>query len=311
MSDLPDLESLRLLVDVAELGSIGQAARAAGIAQPSATKRLAALERWAGVPLLLRTHRGSPLTDDGRVVVGWAIRLLGAADEFQHSLVALREARAAQLRVAASMTVAEALLPRWLHHLRMTYPDIRVGLTVINSTEVARLVLADEGIDVGFVEGPTVPEGLDSLVVGHDQLIVVVAPGHRWARRRQPLEPTELAGTRLVVREVGSGTRETLERALADLDPLPPELALGSNAAVKGAAMAGTAPAVLSRYAVEMELAAKLLVAIPVRGLTLSRTLRAVWPRGRRLTGSATALLQAIAHSGRAERAESGGPAEP
>ncbi|MEV0811271.1 LysR family transcriptional regulator [Micromonospora sp. NPDC050200] len=294
MSSLPDLESLRLLVHVAELGSLGKAAQAMGMTQPSASNRLAALERRVQVPLVVRTPRGSMLTDDGRVVVSWALRLLAAADEFHGSLTALRAARAAQLHVAASMTVAEALLPRWLHILRQRELDVRVGLTVTNSTEVARLLLVDGRIDLGFVEGPTIPDGLDHRIVGHDELIVVVAPHHPWSRRRRPLQAAELAGTRLVVREAGSGTRETLELALRGLDPLPPHLALGSNAAVKGAAIAGTAPAVLSRHAVEADLTTGQLVAVPVADLSLHRILRAVWPRGRRLTGSATALLQAV-----------------
>lgn len=297
MTVLPDLLSLRLLVAVAELGSVGQAARSMGMTQPSASKRLAALERQVRLPLLTRTPRGSILTDDGNVVVTWALRLLAAADEFHSSLVAMRHARAAQLRIAASMTVAEALLPQWLHNLAQREPDVRVGLTVVNSTEVARMLLSDDSVDIGFVEGPTVPDGLHHRVVGHDHLVVVVAPQHLWARLDRPLRPSELARTRLVVREQGSGTRETLELALRDLDPVPPHLALGSNAAVKGAAMTGTAPAVLSRYAVEAELASGHVVTVPVEDLPLSRTLRAVWRRGRRLTGSATALLQAIDNS--------------
>ncbi len=297
MAELPDLLSLRLLVRVAELGSLGQAARSLGMTQPSASKRLAALERQVRLPLLTRTPRGSALTDDGVVVVTWAVRLLAAADEFHNSLAAMRHARAAHLRVAASMTVAEALLPRWLHSLSQREPDVQVGLTVVNSAEVARMLLSDDSVDIGFVEGPSVPDGLEHRVVGHDHLVVVVAPLHRWARLGRPLGAAELARTRLVVREEGSGTRETLELALRDLDPEPPHLALGSNAAVKGAAMNGTAPAVLSRYAVEAELATGHLVVVPVAGLPLSRSLRAVWPRGRRLTGSATALLQAIDNS--------------
>jgi DNA-binding transcriptional LysR family regulator len=294
---LPDLVSLRLLARVAELGSVGQAARTMGMSQPAASKRLGALERQVRLPLLTRTTRGSVLTDDGHVVVTWALRLLTAADEFHNSLAAMRFARAAHLRVAASMTVAEALLPRWLHSLAQREPDVQVGLTVVNSAEVARMLVSDDSVDIGFVEGPSVPDGLDHRIVGHDHLVVVVAPQHVWARLDRPLRPAELARTRLVVREQGSGTRETLELALHGLHPEPPHLALGSNAAVKGAAMTGTAPAVLSRYAVEAELATGHLVIVPVDDLPLGRDLRAVWPRGRRLTGSATALLQAIENS--------------
>lgn len=294
MGQSPDLESLRLLVLVAELGSVGKAARQLGIAQPSATKRLAALERRAKLPLLHRGPRGSTLTDDGKLVVAWAAQLMAAADEFQTSLASLRDNRVAQLRIASSMTIAEALLPRWLYDLRAAEPGVRVGLTVTNSTEVARLVLVDDQVDLGFVEGPGLTDGLSSRVVGHDELIVVVTPDHRWARRRRALTAAELAATPLVVREAGSGTRETLDRVLAKHDPVAPQLALGSNAAVKGAAVTGIAPAVLSRHAVEPELAAGTLTPVPVPDLPLHRRLRAVWPRGRRLTPPATTLLAVI-----------------
>jgi DNA-binding transcriptional LysR family regulator len=288
----PDLDSLRLLVLVDELGSVGQAARSMGISQPSASKRLATLERRAALGLLVRTTRGSRLTDDGRLVAAWAAQVLGAAERFQGNLRALRRDRLAELRVVSSLTVAEALLPRWLHELRLREPGMRVALTVANSAEVARVLAEDGGVAIGFVEGPSVPAGLSSRVIGHDLLVLVVAPGHAWADRTRPVTAPELATTPLVVREAGSGTRETLDRALRHLDRTAPRVALGSNAAVKGAAIAGEGAAVLSRYAVEMELAAGRLVAVPLAVAGLDRTLRAVWPRGRRLTGAADALLR-------------------
>ncbi|MET9338196.1 MULTISPECIES: LysR family transcriptional regulator [unclassified Nonomuraea] len=290
MSELPDLESLRLLVDAGELGSLGQAARAAGIAQPSASKRIARLERRLGVPLLERTPRGSALTAEGRMVAGWAAQVLAAAHELMRAVEAVRQGEAAQLHVAASMTVAEYLVPRWLGELQSREPDIQVGLDVMNSADVAARVLAEK-VELGFVEGPTVPDGLASRVVATDRLVVVVSPGHPWARRRTVLRVAELAATPLVVREPGSGTRETLDLAFAGQHVASPRLELGSNAAVKGAAQAGAAPAVLSGHAVEAEVATGRLVEVPLAGLNLVRNLRAVWRRGRSLTGPAATLL--------------------
>ncbi|RJL36101.1 LysR substrate-binding domain-containing protein [Bailinhaonella thermotolerans] len=290
MSEPPDLESLRLLVSVGELGSLGRAARAAGIAQPSASKRVAVLERRLGLPLLQRTPRGSALTPEGKMVADWAVQVLDAADELMRGVTALRERRRAELRVAASMTVAEYLVPRWLGEFQSRQPEVQVGLTVANSAEVARLV-GEGDLELGFVEGPGVPPGLESRVVGQDRLVVVVAPGHPWTRRRRALTPAELAATPLAVREAGSGTRETLARALYGHPAAPPRLELGSNAAVKGAVSAGVAPAVLSAYAVESEVAAGRLIEIPVDGIGLGRWLRAVWRRGRHLTGPAADLL--------------------
>ncbi|MBG0817216.1 LysR family transcriptional regulator [Planomonospora sp. ID82291] len=292
MSTLPDLESLRLLVDVERLGSLGQAARAAGIAQPSASKRIALLERRLGLTLLERTPRGSTLTSQGTMVAAWAAQVLAAAEELMRGAEAVRHARAAHLHIAASMTVAEYLLPRWLGELQSREPQVQVGLEVQNSAEVARLVGGEAGgIELGFVEGPSVPQGLASRVVAADRLVVVVAPGHPWARRRTPLLAAELAATPLVVRERGSGTRETLDRALAGHAVAAPRLELGSNAAVKGAARQGSAPAALSGYAVEGELATGRLAEVATAGIDLERRLRAVWRRGRPPTGPAAVLL--------------------
>ncbi|MFI6496152.1 LysR family transcriptional regulator [Nonomuraea typhae] len=309
MSALPDLDSLKLLVDVGELGSLGRAARASGIAQPSASKRIAQLERRLGLPLLERTPRGSALTDEGKMVAEWAAQVLSAAYELMRGAQAVRHGESAHLRVAASMTVAEYLVPRWLGEFQNREPDVQVGLDVVNSAEVAALVLAGASLDeaaktgaggavergraveLGFVEGPSVPDGLDARVVGTDRLVVVVAPGHPWARRRTVLRGAELAATPLVVRERGSGTRETLDVAFRGLHQASPRLELGSNSAVKGAASAGAAPAVLSGYAVEADLATGRLVEVPLAGLNLVRSLRAVWRRGRPLTGPAATLL--------------------
>ncbi|SDH49941.1 LysR family transcriptional regulator [Nonomuraea jiangxiensis] len=290
MSGLPDLDSLKLLVDVGELGSLGQAAKAAGIAQPSASKRVAHLERRLGLPLIERTPRGSTLTAEGRMVADWAAHVLAAAHELMRAVQAVRTSEAAHLRVASSMTVAEYLVPRWLGELQNREPDVQVGLDVVNSADVAARVLREE-VELGFVEGPQVPEGLASRVVGTDRLVVVVAPGHPWARRRTVLRGPELAATPLVVREPGSGTRETLDVAFTTLPRASPRLELGSNSAVKGAAQAGAAPAVLSGYAVEAEVATGRLVEVPLAGLNLVRSLRAVWRRGRPLAGPAATLL--------------------
>jgi DNA-binding transcriptional LysR family regulator len=290
MSALPDLDSLKLLVDVGELGSLGQAAKAAGIAQPSASKRIALLERRLGLPLLERTPRGSTLTSEGKMVAGWAAQVLAAAGELMRAVAAVRHREAAHLRVASSMTVAEYLVPRWLGELQNREPDVQVGLAVVNSTDVAARVLGEE-VELGFVEGPSVPDGLASRVVGTDRLVVVVAPEHPWARRRTALRGPELAATPLVVREPGSGTRETLDVAFRSLHQASPRQELGSNSAVKGAAQAGVAPAVLSGYAVEADVATGRLVEVPLAGLNLVRSLRAVWRRGRQLNGPAATLL--------------------
>jgi DNA-binding transcriptional LysR family regulator len=294
MSKTPDLDSLRLLVLIGERGSLGKAAAELGIAQPSASKRLSTLERQLDLVLVDRTKRGSALTPAGRVVWTWAQRVLDEVDGLLTGAEALRTRRDAELRVAASMTIAEHLMPTWIGELRRSEPGLYVGLQVTNSVTVGELV-HDGSVDLGFIESPSAPAGLSTRRVAKDRLVVIVAPTHPWARRRRPVTTADLVTVPLVVRERGSGTRETLERALhrAGAGQIMPLVELGSSAAVRGAVAAGTGPAVMSRLAVAADLAEGRLVELPTDGLDLQRTLRAVWPSGRRLIGPAAALLLA------------------
>ncbi|MFJ1607496.1 LysR family transcriptional regulator [Streptomyces sp. NPDC088253] len=285
---VPDLGALELLLAVARLGSLGRAARELGITQPAASSRIRSMERQLGVALVDRSPRGSRLTDAGALVTDWARRVVEAAEAFDAGAQALRDRRDSRLRVAASMTIAEYLLPGWLLALRAQRPDTAVSLLAGNSTAVAERLLAGEA-DLGFVEGLSVPAALDSTVIAHDRLIVVTAPGHPWARRRAPLAGAELAATPLILREEGSGTRQVLDAALGGL--ARPLIELSSTTAVKAAAVSGAGPAVLSELALGEELSAHRLVSIPLSDIQLRRALRAVWPTGHRPTGPARELL--------------------
>lgn len=292
MTSRPDLTALDLLVRVGETGSLGAAARAVGMAQPNASRSLSRLERQLGLALLVRTPGGSRLTTEGEVVVAWARDALAGVDRVVLGARSLAQQRAAHLGVAASLTVAEYLAPAWLARFRRTHPDLHVSLEVGNSAEVLARVARGE-VPVGFVESPTVPRSVSATTVARDALVVVVGPDHPWARRRAPLSPDDLIAGDLVLREAGSGTRETLVRALAQvgLELGPSRLELASTAAVKAAASAGAA-AVLSELAVTADLAIGQLVVVPVAGLDLTRALRAVWLPDRRPAGAAADLVR-------------------
>jgi molybdate transport repressor ModE-like protein len=288
---VPDLGALELLLAVARHGSLGRAAREVGITQPAASSRIRSMERQLGVALVDRSPRGSRLTDAGALVTDWARRVVEAAEAFDAGVQALRGRRDSRLRVAASMTIAEYLLPGWLIALRAGLPDTAVSLQAGNSAAVAGQLLAGDA-DLGFVEGLAIPDGLDGVVVARDRLAVVTAPSHPWARRRAALDPAELAATPLILRERGSGTRQVLDAALSAYGGLArPLLELASTTAVKAAAVSGAGPAVLSELAITEELASRRLVAVPVAGMPLARDLRAVWPAGHRPTGPARDLL--------------------
>src|SRR6201985_683480 len=136
-----DLVPFDLLLSVARLGSLGLAATEHGISQPAASTRISRLERQLGVPLIDRSPRGSRLTPDGELVAGWAQAAVDAAAALDAGVTSLRQRGAAVLHVAASMTVAEYLLPGWLSALRARDPHTAVALTAGNSADVAAAVL--------------------------------------------------------------------------------------------------------------------------------------------------------------------------
>lgn len=293
MTRLPDLEDLAVLVLVANTGSIGQAAAALGISQPSVSRRMTNLERRLRVPPLLhRSRRGTSLTPTGRVVVDWASTLLAAADNFTRSVETLRNQRTASVRAGVSMTIGEHHAPGWVAALHHRAPELVVSLIVNNSTQVAELVESG-GADIGFVESPTVRRTLHRRRLGWDQLAVAVPPDHIWARRQRPISVEDLAATPLLVREPGSGTRETVQTALQEAGlELSAGLVMASNTALKSAALAGMGPVVLSDLALAGELASGQLVQVPVAELPLRRPLSAVWRRGEQLPPGVTTLLK-------------------
>jgi molybdate transport repressor ModE-like protein len=299
-----DLGALRALREVGRRGSIAAAAAVLGVSQQALSARMRTLERTTGVTLLARSPGGSHLTEQGSLVVGWAEDVLDAADRLEAGLRSIRSGVSHRLAIAASQTIAEHLVPHWLVELRNTEqasaertPTV-VELTVANSTRVIELV-RDVKVRLGFIETPHLPADLVTAHLRDDEMLVVTAPAHPWARRRRPLSLTEIAETALVMREAGSGTRDTLTDHLAAQDPpLRPVIAmeLGTSAAVRSAIAAGVGPGVLSRLAVRDDLVLGRLVAVEVAGPPLTRQLTAVWradhdplpPEGQRLLAVAT-----------------------
>lgn len=274
---LENLDTLALLVSVVELGSFSQGGARHGISQPAASMRIANLERRMQIVLLERSTTGCQPTTAGAAVVEWSRELLSNAHRMGRAVQALRD-RDGGVTIAASLTIAEHLLPNWLAVLHAEHPESSFRVTVANSAAVIDTV-RDGRAMIGFIETPAPTTGLHRRVVARDELVVAVASRHPWTKRRTPLEPHHIAATPMVLREHGSGTRSTLEAALEQvgLQLVTPILELASTAAIRNAVAAGVAPTIISNLAIADDVAAGRLKIIATTGADLTRSLVAVW----------------------------------
>jgi DNA-binding transcriptional LysR family regulator len=287
----PDLLSLDLLASVAELGSFGRVARRHGLSQPAVSIRMRDLETRLGVALFERGPSGTRMSGEGRVITDAARRVLAEVAALEALVGGLRDHVSDRVRVAASLTVGEYLLPGWLRDLTSDSPHVALSLDVVNSSQVVSHV-RERRADLGFVEGAWEgASGLNDRVVGRDRLVIVVSRKHPWASRRRALRAEELAAVDLVTREPGSGTREVLEAALAGVGGVHTHVELGSTGALLGAARTGRDPVVLSEIAVREDLVAGRLVEVATEGLDLTREFRAIWRRDENLGRLARQLL--------------------
>lgn len=273
-----DLVSLRLLSAVAGARSISGASRSVGISQQAASARLRQLEHRLGVSLLQREPRGTALTPQGILAAQWASEVVEAADRFAAGMAALRDRRE-PLSVASSLTVAEYLLPRWLMTARARPSGSvrQLSVTATNSTGVIELVTTGSH-RLGFIESPQDIGALEAITVARDELVVVTAPTHPWARRGQ-VSLRVLASTPLVSRELGSGTRLNADQTMteAGFPPAPPLLEMPTTAGIRTAVASGAGAAILSILAVRDDITAGRLVRIRVRDLRFIRDLRAIY----------------------------------
>lgn len=310
----PDLRALRALTLIAAEESISAASARLGMSQQAVSLRIRGLEAALNVQLLTRSARGSHLTPTGELVVGWAAPMLAAVDDFSAASASLRAQRIRTLRIAASLTIAEHLLPEWVARWRIALADGDrhhdagrdedrpvAHLTAANSTAVIESVRAGT-VDLGFIETPRVPDDLGSVTIGRDTIELVVPRDHPWEGPGR-VNPAELSQTGLVLREPGSGTRQALEDALEGAGlPLSAEPAavIPTTLGVRSAIMAGRAPGALSALAVAEDLRAGRLARVRIDGIRIERPLTAVW-LGRAPGPAARTLLDSIAAAQRNE----------
>jgi DNA-binding transcriptional LysR family regulator len=289
-----ELPHLATFARAAERGSFTEAAADLGVTQAAVSQRIAALEKELRTALFNRHAGRIILTEPGERLYELARQILDLPDAARETLGGFHPSLSGQLPIAASSVPAECYLPALLSSFREKFPRVQVRASVGDSSSVTKEV--QKGVAaLGLVGQKAENRSLESVPIGTDTLALVLAPDHPLAGRKS-ISLAVLAREPLIVRESGSGTRcalkKGLERAGLSLEDMTISLEMGSNAAIKDAVKRGLGASFVSRSTIERELAAGELVAMPVRGLVLSRYFYAVYHRRRPLTPAASAFLR-------------------
>jgi DNA-binding transcriptional LysR family regulator len=284
---------LQVFYNVAKQLSFTKAAEQLFMTQPAVTFQVKQLEEQFNVRLFERSHGRIALTPAGRLVMDYAERILALSEEMETRVGELTGTMSGPLLLGASTTIAEFVLPRILGEFKVEYPQVHTHLTVGNSEMIEHRV-ADHALDVGLIESPSHLPGLATEVCCEDELVLICAPGHRFAGVAA-VKPGELAGEPFVSRELGSGTREFTDHYLRRGQVAPEDLnivmELGSPEAIKGVVETGLGVSIMSRERIAKERKLAMLVAVPLEP-RLIRTFSFVHPREKFRSKLLTAFVE-------------------
>jgi DNA-binding transcriptional LysR family regulator len=241
-------------------GSVTAAADELVVTQPSVSSAIAALSRELGCELFERAGRGIRLTEAGSAFAPYATEVIGLLADGQQAARETAAISARRLQIAAVTTAAESFVPSLMRAFSEQHPEIQLTLDVGNRQHVLDQVLCRRA-DLAISGKPPGDDRLLAEPLADNQIVCITGPDDPAVRDR-PLAAIELVGRAWLLREPGSGTRALNEQFLAERGLEPPTLTLGSNGAIRQAARAGLGVSLLSRAAVEAELASGWLAEI-------------------------------------------------
>ena len=280
------------------------------LTQPAVTQQVKALEEELGVSLFDRSKGRVSLTPSGEVLLGYAERLKALVDEAGQAIAEVSGTRADELRVGASQTIGQYLLPKLLAEFRRESPGVAFS-GISGNTDVILLALAEHRIDLALVEGPGPRSDVKAEPFMEDHMVLIAPREHEWAGHEIDVE--ELRTAAFVTRELGSGSRRVVEAALEQaglrVRELRTVMTLDSTEGILSAVEAGLGVAFVSRWAVRNQLTLETLKLVHVRGLKLSRVFSVAYRLGACPGGSAGSFRRfLLAHAYEAAPRTTGNP---
>ena len=286
---------LKVFREAAERLNFTQAAEALRLTQPAVTLQVKKLEQDLGVRLFDRSGGRVTLTAAGAALLGYARRIGALYEEARREMGLLAGERRGTLRIGASTTISQYILPRLVGAFAGTHPEVRFSVASGN-TEAVIEWLGAERIELGMIEGPSHRGDVRTETFMEDDIVPIVPREHEWAGRKAgPVTIAMLAESPLLIRERGSGTRQVVEAALeaagVDVGKLKIVMELDATEAIKTAVEAGMGVGLVSRWAI---LNSTGLREVEVSGLRVIRDMSFVYPQGPELDGLGGAFIHFV-----------------
>ncbi|MBF0447562.1 MAG: LysR family transcriptional regulator [Magnetococcales bacterium] len=272
---------LRVFHSVAKHLSFTRAAEELLLTQPAVTFQIRQLEEHFNTRLFDRHHNRITMTEAGVMVFNYAERILELYRETEKAINEMTGMTRGIVKLGASTTIGEYILPLILSSYHESFPSVRVRMTVDNTRLILRK-LEDATIDLGMVEGPVKNKNIQISPCLEDELILILPPNHPLAHMSE-IPIGDLKPYPFVSREEGSGTRaviaEHMLKAGFNYEDLNMVLELGTTESVKAAVEGHVGFSIVSSVSIRKELRLKSLTAHRIQGISMKRRLNFVYQK--------------------------------
>lgn len=284
-----DLAELQVFLTVASERSFSRAAARLHRTQPAVSQAIRRLEEDLGERLFDRSAKDGKLTEAGRVLLDYAQRLMRLAEEADSAVRELRDLQRGRVLIGANEAALHVLLPL-IDHFRQDFPRIQLDIRRVPSRQIG-VEVQQRSLDFGVLSFPPAERGLASIKLGEDELVMLMAPIHPLAGRKQ-VSMTELGQQSVIAHNEASPARERVLRLFEQRhEPLNITIALPSLDGIKRAVEMNLGVALLPRRCAITEIARGTLVAATVTQVRLPRHLRLVYRQTGELSHAAASFL--------------------
>ncbi len=270
----PRISYFQTFITAAKTRSFSKAAKKLNVTQGTVSNHISSLEQYFDAQLFLRTPDGVELTLEGEILYNKAEIILNHICDTKQSIRILHEHPEGTIRMAASTTPGEHIIPGLIREYSKSYPDVDFDIQITDSEKCFKLLENGE-VDVISV-GSLCSKKYDSVVIGMDRLVLIVPPNHPFASKKY-VQLIDIFKEDYIDREEGSGTRDVVINGLKEMgysyEDLNVVMRLGSNSSIITAVSEGYGISIISEIPAKKAEEAGLVKIVPIKDFDLTRYL--------------------------------------